>query len=1102
MADKSKRDTIMAALIARLARVVNSGNFEPAASPEALDELVRLCAEIDPESDPEAAQTAGLMFFYRSLGATDLDERARSFVEALALLRVVYRAGGGIIPDPLVEIYKRNPGLLGTDWYKALAADAVKLGSSSLNDPIGLSLRIAMQRKAVNMAPAESPIWFDFFSNLGLFIRERHELTNSASDIREALAIANSSLRHPDQSDSKRASLLFNLSLAHRDQYRVTGTEGDVDGWLRYAREALELVEAKSARRRTMVKNLVDALRAKHRNTPDAGLDEIIKLTRCEAALDAEPSTSPMLIDLSAALITRYESRGAIEDIDEVIPVLRRLLDHMDPSDKERAGCLSNLGIALMMRFDAKGIASDLEEGFEACRQALQIARDDDPERPMYSSNLGLLALTRAARNHWPDSELQLAISAARAALKATPPTDPQYAMFASNLATALLAGLHSAHPRPGDLDEALALSKQAADSAVGSEIRAVSKSNVAFAELRRYQATRSQSDLDDAIAQYREALASLPPEMPARGEALLAMSGALLARNAAGDLEACVVASQEAARMPNASMTTRLHAANQWAVAAGMRADWQLACQAYSEAIRLLTCIASGPLSRRDQEYALASAAGLSSRAVAAHLQMDDVEGAVKAFEHSRGVLLAHALGNRLELRALAKAHPDLAQQYQQTREQLLALDDQDLPGLVDPRTGRSAWARRPGAIGRERAALLQRLDSLLATIKSLEGFREFQSAEPTSQRYAPAANCPVVLLSVSDLRSDALVVTSGGVRLVPLPGVSPSQVENKATLLWGAVEDVYKDFSGLGTPLFAEHAIEEVLVWLWDAVVEPVMTALGISGKPRADADWPRICWCPSGFLSFLPLHAAGHHQTRADAAPRTAMDRVISTYTPTLQAQMSSPQCRTGSKPGDLLVVAMPHTPGARDLPGASVEAHFLHSLFGERARLLGEVDGQPPATVADVLKALPQNRWVHFGCHALSNMEAPSSSGLLLEDGRDHLLSVSHLMQMDLENVEMAFLSACATARPAPAVLDEAVHLASAFGVAGYRHVVAALWEISDRSAAYISEHFYGDLAKRENSIAAAADLLHRAVRQLREDLFDRPSQWAAHIHVGP
>jgi len=299
------------------------------------------------------------------------------------------------------------------------------------------------------------------------------------------------------------------------------------------------------------------------------------------------------------------------------------------------------------------------------------------------------------------------------------------------------------------------------------------------------------------------------------------------------------------------------------------------------------------------------------------------------------------------------------------------------------------------------------------------------------------------------------------------------------------------------MGSPLFAEHAIGDVLEWLWDAVAEPVLTVLGITGRPQPGGAWPRLCWCPSGFLSLLPLHAAGHHATRAEAVPRTAMDRVVSTYTPTVQALSSPPSAGDGLKACEYLVVVMPRTPGASDLPGASVEARFLRGLFGDRVRLLGAVDGRPPATVADVLEALPASRCVHFGCHALSDINAPSAGGLLLEDGRERLLSVRDLIEMDLDGLELAFLSACDTARPSPALLDEVVHLASAFRVAGYPHVVATLWEIGDRSAAYITERFYRALSEHESPAAA----LHRAVRQLREDLPGRPSQWAAHIHVG-
>jgi hypothetical protein len=57
--------------LAPLRNIVNIGNADSAAISEALEELDRRCAQVDPESDVEAAQIAGLMFFYRSHAVPD-----------------------------------------------------------------------------------------------------------------------------------------------------------------------------------------------------------------------------------------------------------------------------------------------------------------------------------------------------------------------------------------------------------------------------------------------------------------------------------------------------------------------------------------------------------------------------------------------------------------------------------------------------------------------------------------------------------------------------------------------------------------------------------------------------------------------------------------------------------------------------------------------------------------------------------------------------------------------------------------------------------------------------------------------------------------------
>src|SRR5207302_4563723 len=114
-------------------------------------------------------------------------------------------------------------------------------------------------------------------------------------------------------------------------------------------------------------------------------------------------------------------------------------------------------------------------------------------------------------------------------------------------------------------------------------------------------------------------------------------------------------------------------------------------------------------------------------------------------------------------------------------------------------------------------------------------------------------------------------------------------------------------------------ERAITNTLAWLWAIVAEPVLTALGHTRTPDADQPWPRLWWSPTGPLTLLPLHAAGHHDTGTghdDLGAQSVLDRVISSYAPTLRALS---QAREGRPPLDqpargLLVVAMPTTPGA--------------------------------------------------------------------------------------------------------------------------------------------------------------------------------------------
>ena len=112
--------------------------------------------------------------------------------------------------------------------------------------------------------------------------------------------------------------------------------------------------------------------------------------------------------------------------------------------------------------------------------------------------------------------------------------------------------------------------------------------------------------------------------------------------------------------------------------------------------------------------------------------------------------------------------------------------------------------------------------------------------------------------------------------------------------------------------------------------------------------------------------------------------------------------------------------------------------------------------------------------------------------------DRPMSVAEVSRLRLKYAELAYLSACSTARSSAGLTDEAIHIASAFQLAGYRHVVGALWPLEDATAAGVAEGFYSHLTNG----TSPADALHVVIRSMRDEQSLTPSQWAAYVHAGP
>lgn len=63
----------------------------------------------------------------------------------------------------------------------------------------------------------------------------------------------------------------------------------------------------------------------------------------------------------------------------------------------------------------------------------------------------------------------------------------------------------------------------------------------------------------------------------------------------------------------------------------------------------------------------------------------------------------------------------------------------------------------------------------------------------------------------------------------------------------------------------------------------------------------------------------------------------------------------------------------------------------------------------------------------------------------------------------KNAQIAYLSACFTAANAvDALADENIHLASAFQLAGFNHVLATMWKSNDIACVAVAKVFYAAL----------------------------------------
>jgi hypothetical protein len=587
------------------------------------------------------------------------------------------------------------------------------------------------------------------------------------------------------------------------------------------------------------------------------------------------------------------------------------------------------------------------------------------------------------------------------------------------------------------------------------------------------------------------------PPELRARY--MTALAGALAETGAAAEAVAYFKA---VAAMVEAPAALRLEAARGWGEHAPDAAD---AAAGFDRAVELMVLAVSpglGPAAARQQ---LSRWAELPMDAAAAQLSAGKPERALELLEHGRTVMWSR----RMALREVPLEPGDAADQ--QLVERLRAIRRE----LVESSQSVTGF-RRPGqqnATAERRAALYREWN---------RGVDALGAGHPVAfaQLEAAAKDGPVVVLNMSRLRNDALILCPGRplahVRLDDDAHARPGRVIEASvelTRAWKlhqgalasppdpdrassaerrafmAAEDQYS----LAVWSFSSLMEEMLTGWLWSGVTEPVLRWLDAEGALTRDGVAPsRLWWCPTGRLTFLPLHAAG-------SSPESVMDRVISSYTPSL-GQLIRARAHV-PRPGSRVLILAPDS----DLKSASEEADLVARLFPEgHERLPGD------AGLEACLSELGRAAVVHFVGHGQApayqrrRLDPQSAGGLVVGPASaPALVSTRDLAELPQARARFAYLSVCDAAAPDDLIPDEAAHPAAALHFGGFPNVIATLRLIPDESAPGVAADVYTALTRdgrlREELSASA---LHDALLGLRRDDPDATAPWTTYVHYGP
>ncbi|CAE6515692.1 unnamed protein product [Rhizoctonia solani] len=1040
-----------------------------------------LALALTPDGDPakvhlHANLAVSYSYRYKRLGElADLDKAIECEAHALALTPV----GHPDLPSRHADLgvfYSKRYERLGelTDLEKAIEYEIHALALTPDGDP-----NIPRRQTSLGMS------YIDRYRRLG----ELADIKKAAEYYSRALALTPNG--HPDMSVRH-----ANLGVMYGVRYQRLGELADLEKALECDIRALASTPDGHPYMLRRHHNLGCAYFARHQRLGElADLEQSIE---CHSrALALTPNGHPDMPHIHASLGMSYSDRygrlGDLADLDKAIECDIHALALTPDGHSDMSRRHASLGVSYTDRYQRLGELADIEKAFEYHSRALALTPNGHLDMPRRHDSLGLSYISRYRRLD-ELADLDKSIECHSRALALTPNGHPDMPHLHSSLGVCY-SDRYRRLGELADLDKAIEYTTHALALTPDDHPHISNRhASLGVDYNNRYERLGELADLDKAIEFHTRGLALTPAGHPKLTRQYLNYALSLIQRYKHTGQSACLADCWEAFRKASQDLTgtpqDRFHHALRWAGVASKRIICIL-IEPYQTAIDLLPQFIwlGATASQRYQDLLVAK--NLAKNACFEAILCSNHSLALEWLEHARCVVWNQSLMLRSPLDQLHSSYPDLTTQLRSVATQLDSSSFEPRPTLAvlsNLTTTEQA--------GQQRRRLAAEYQSLLARIRQLPGFETFLQPSKVSELMGAVRDGPIVVINCHAHQCDALFIVPGNneVGHLVLPDFTEEKVRQARSELEGSLRHMGLRQRGVRVrpqPGF-EDGIESVLRIVWNDIVKPVLDYLGyIVDTPKQPL--PHITWCPTGPLSFLPLHTAGDY---SQPQPRI-YNYAISSYIPTLSALLVSTP-RAPTQDCRILAIGQANTPNFKPLPGTNKElAHVKAQTHNEAqySQLIGD-----QATTTAVLDAMGQHDWVHLACHANQNVKDPTKSGFHLHDGT---LDLSAISQRSFKNKGLAFLSACQTATGDENLPDEAIHLASGMLMAGYPSVIATMWSVDDRDAPFVADKVYAQLMKDGTlGNGEAGRALHYAVAGLREKVGEKEfGRWVPYIHVG-